>query len=807
MAGVCLIALATPTEARAQDATQDDAPAVYQSSEIVVTTRRRDELLQDVAVVVNPVTAEDISDLNLRDFTEVQSLAPGLSLSSNANGIGGNAQVRGVNFDINASGNNPTVEFYFNDAPITAGVILQQMFDIGQIEVQRGPQGTLRGRASPSGAITVTARKPDMFDWGGYTDWTANDIGTINLQGGLNVPVVPGVAALRVSGVWNTGEGDRVKSAFPTVDGRDPFNETWAGRVVGVVEPTDWLHLEGTYQRTDAYRRSFYQNESFSEVNPLATPSAVPIEAEDRLAIQNGPFRIRQIFDIFNWRAEAYFAGQSLIYQGQHYTQEIRSTEPTDWGNFFPDTDLDQVTRSNTTSTSHEIRLQNDMRLFDTLDYVIGFFDYKNETPTSLTRPTAVRLPVVPGVPGLDGGLAQVVQTPIVRAGESHEQSFFGNLTVHLGDFQISGGVRHIDYRETNGLMINGSSIPSAGQDDTHWIYSGSIQYDITPDVMIYASTGTSYRPGINVVGDFSLNQSALERSFLALPPETSESYEVGLKTSFADGRGTFNIAGYYQKFENFPYRVPGNGVYFVNYAYVAPNVVPQVASFNFAGAVPVEVKGVEADASFEVIPGLNISATASYSLGKIKDGVIPCTDLNGDGVPDQVNSAPSLTDLMAAVGADNISACTVNQRSSFLPPFTATLQGDYNFAVSGQTDAFVRGLFTFNGESQGVPTNEFDDVDSYGLLNVFLGLRDAEGGWEVSLYAKNLLDETTVLTRTDPRFTSYQQLGFGGFGGPTGVIFTGPTAESYTSTYTGITTTPPREFGLNVKFRFGSDK
>ena len=55
-----------------------------------------------------------------------------------------------MNFDANASGNSGTIQFYFNAAPLSPGAVLQQMYDIGQIEGQRGPQGTLRGRASPS---------------------------------------------------------------------------------------------------------------------------------------------------------------------------------------------------------------------------------------------------------------------------------------------------------------------------------------------------------------------------------------------------------------------------------------------------------------------------------------------------------------------------------------------------------------------------------------------------------------------------------------------------------------------------------
>jgi iron complex outermembrane receptor protein len=772
------------------------------ASVIIVQARRRDEDVQDVPAVIDTVTSEEVAKLNLRDFKEVQTLVPGLQLSTETNGVGGSAKLRGVNFDINASGFNSTVEFYMNDAPITAGIVLQQMFDIGQIEVLRGPQGTLRGRASPSGSITVTTRKPDLYSFGGAVDMTANDIGTINFKSALNVPVIEGIAAIRVAGVWDENEVDRVR---PITTGRDPFERTRAGRVSGLLQPTDWLSFEGVYQHMERNAVAWDQVASFSEVNPDAPSSPVYTATKDRLSNQTLPRTIHQVYDIYNWRAQASQWGQVLIYQGQHYDQKILSRTTQDTANLFPGEDVRQVTDSLAKSTSHEIRLQNEARLFGMVDYVVGFFDAKNDSPTDLTRPTPVRLPLAFG-----GGLATVAQTPISRLGGSHEQSLFGNLTVHIGDAtEVSGGVRHIDYTSDNQLIVGGQTIANDGQSAKKWIYSGSIKHNFTPDLMVYASTGSSWRPGLNVVGDFNITPSGLERRFLNLPAETSKSYEIGLKSTFLDGRMHFNVTGYHQKFKNYPFRVP-NGVYFLNRVAdrnASGQVIgthQEVGQFNFVGAVPVEVNGIEGDLSFEVSDHWNLGLVASYSLGEVKDGMIPCNDLNGDGIPDNVTSAPSLAQLQAAVGADNLAACQTSQRSAFQSPFSATLQSEYRVPISGKTDGYLRGLVSYNGKSQTDPTNIYDDVGAYALVNLYAGIRASDGAWEVSLFAKNLFETEKALTRTSPLSTSYQQLGFGGFG-PTGPILTGPTAATFTSTYTGVTMTPPREFGLNVRYAFGS--
>jgi iron complex outermembrane receptor protein len=266
------------------------------------------------------------------------------------------------------------------------------------------------------------------------------------------------------------------------------------------------------------------------------------------------------------------------------------------------------------------------------------------------------------------------------------------------------------------------------------------------------------------------------------------------------DHRAHFNVTGFHQTFNNYPYRIPSTGVYYVNtVALPAGGTAPQVSAFNFVGAVPVEVNGVEGEFSASVTRNWDVSLVASYSLGKIKNGTIPCTDLNGDGKPDSLSAAPTLAQLQAAVGANNISACQVSQRAGLLPPFSASLQSEYRVPISPKLESFVRGLLTFNGSSQDLPTNPYDDVKAYGILDLFAGLRAPDAQWELNLFAKNVLNTTEVLTRGDPVFTSYQEIVFG----PTGPI--GAAAKTFTSTYTPITLTQPREFGLNFIFRFGS--
>jgi iron complex outermembrane receptor protein len=803
LASASLFAVSAPVFAQSAEAPANEV-ADDPNQAIIVQARRRDELLQDVPAVIDTVTAEQIAKLNFRDFREVQNIVPGLELNSEANGVGASAKMRGINYDVNVSP-NPTVAFYLNDAPIAAGLVLQQIFDIGQIEVQRGPQGTLRGLASPSGSITATTRKPDLYKIGGTLEMAGSDIGTVNFRGAVGLPIIEGIAAIRVAGVVDENEGNRIKPIDRSFGGRNPSARTQAGRVTAVAEPADWLKFEGVYQHMNRRAISYDQSSSFSEVNPSAPPSPIYIDTSDRRSIQVNPTRIHQVYNIYNWRAEASALGQQLIYQGGRSTQHVVGRSPQDNAIVFPGENLFQDIESHSKTISHEIRLQNEDRVFDMLDYVVGFFDQKNALPTDLVTRTAVRLPVVFG-----GGLAVLSETPIAFRGRTHEQSFFGNLTAHLGSAtEISGGVRHIDYKSVNSLAVGGQIISTDGQDEKKWIYTGSIKHNFSRDFMIYASTGSSYRPGVNVVGDFNINPSARERSFISLPSESSKSYEVGLKSTMLGGKLRLNVTAYHQKFKNYPYRVP-NGVFYVNTVAVrdatgqVTGLRDEVAQFNFVSAVPVEVNGVEGDASFKVSDRWDVGVVASYSLGKIKNGTVPCNDLNGDGIADLEANGPTLAALQAATGGNNISACRSSVRSGLLAPFSASLQSEYRIPVSNRVEGYLRGLATFNGRSQADPTNIYDNAKSYSLINLYAGIRDPDGNWEVALFAKNVLETERALSRSSPLVTNYQQLGFGGFGAA-GPIFTGPTSTNVTSTYTSITTTPPREFGLSVRYSFGA--
>ncbi|CAN7584319.1 TonB-dependent receptor [Phenylobacterium sp. LjRoot219] len=801
LAGASFLAMASAANAQQTSATpQAGAAEPYVLGDIVVTARRRNEVLQDVPLTVNAVTSQELAKLNIRRFEDITAVVPGMTMAPNANGIGAVASVRGVNYDVNASGNNGTVEFYLNDAPISAGNLFQAMFDIGQVELLRGPQGTLRGRASPSGSMTVTTAQPHLSQYGGYVNATGTSLNGYNLQGAVNVPIVEDMLAVRIAGLLDENEGSRVKSI--RVD-QDPKSQTRALRISSRFEPTADLSFGVIWQQLNQKIRSFDQVESLQALDPTAPASPVFIDAADRLGVEDAGRQIRQRFDNLNLQGQYSFAGQRLNYVGAMNRQVFNSYGPQDVGDFFGPTfplftkDFAQVTHTYSKAWAHELRLSSEKPLFDgLLDYIVGAFYQKTDAPTNLTTPTMVWF----GVPSPTTG-GTVVRTPIIRTGGTKEQSIYGNLTLHVTEqTELSGGLRYIDYEDDAQLVVAGRTVSATDDHSNPIIYSVSAKHRFNEDLMVYGTVGSSWRPPVHAVGDFSLARTPRENSFLNLPPEKSTSYEIGFKSDWLDKRLRFNVSAFHQDFTNYPYR-SASGVFYVetaaNTSTTPPTLFQRVSQFNFVAAVPVKVNGVEAEASYQILDTWNLSGNVSYAKSKIKNADVPCNDFfPADGEPDTASGVPTIGQIRAASGGDNLAVCNVAFRASLAPLWASSITSEYHQSLRGDVDGYIRGLLQLYGDSKNDPSNAVDDVKAYALLNLYAGLRAPDGAWDVSLYAKNITKTERVLSRSPTPLTTNYNIG--------ATSFSGVTTYRGAST-TGITFTAPREFGVNVRYAFGS--
>ncbi len=189
----------TATPALAQDI--DD-------NEIVVTATRRDQALQDVPIAVTPVTAEMIQNSGIRDVQDLTSVAPSLQFNVSESESSATARLRGVG----TQGSNPGLESavgIFIDGVYRArnGVALSDLGEVQQIEVLRGPQGTLFGRNTSAGLITINTVRPDLTAFEAYGEATYGEFSESRVAAGLNIPLVEDVLGVSLFGSFADREG------------------------------------------------------------------------------------------------------------------------------------------------------------------------------------------------------------------------------------------------------------------------------------------------------------------------------------------------------------------------------------------------------------------------------------------------------------------------------------------------------------------------------------------------------------------------------------------------------------------------
>ncbi|CAN7346066.1 TonB-dependent receptor [Phenylobacterium sp. LjRoot225] len=776
LASVSVAAISTAAMAQPAASSSDDAML----SEIVVTARRKAESLQTVPQTVNAVTGNTLQKLNIQKFEDVQAIVPGLNLSSGNTGYTTAATIRGASFQVE-SGAAPTVAFYLNEATIGSSFLFQSMFDVGQIEVLRGPQGTLRGASSPSGAITVTTARPNLSDVGGVGNLALSDQGGRNLNGALNLPIIKEVLAFRVAGIIDDNHYDQVRSIN---NGLKPSSKSWGVRPSLRFEPNDNLAVNLMYQHYNRDLIAFDPVESLSLVNPAAPVVGPVIHAGDRLGITDGARTNRQKQDIVTGNVDYRFAGQKLSYVGSWSKQDIVAFSPSDAGNAFKGREYGQTLHSRAKQTTNEIRLASDERLFGQFDYTVGAYLSDFNPPSDLVSQSAITI---------GNNLVSIVNTPIQRRGKSKERSVFGNATWHLGDAtELSGGLRHIWYQDSGSLVVNGAALLNTHSKDEATVYNVSLSHKFSQDVLVYANTGSAFRPGPFFVGVFRPLTPRLQK-YTDLENEKSKSYELGFKSTMLDKRLLFNAAVYHQDFKNFIYRGPAIWYVDLNATGARPN------TFNFGSSVDAKIDGVDVDAAFQVAQGFNITAAFSYAKSKMKNQLIPCTDLNRDGVPDSNAVTPTLAQLQASSGGEAVAECRVKDAISQTPKWSLVLQSEYARPLNDSIDGYVRGLLSYYPKNKQDPYNPYDNVSDYGLLNAYAGVRSKDGGWDVSLYAKNLTNTREVLSRSNGVLTTgVQQLQ-----PPT---FRTAVGGTISSSYLGpIRLTPVREVGVNLRYAFGS--
>lgn len=783
-AAICATGIAS-----AQTTQTDESSA--STADIIVTAGKREERLKDVPMAVDVATGEQIEKFNLFDFKDVPALAPGLQIA-NTSGRVSVATLRGISFNPDIGG-PAAVAVYYNEVPVDIQTVTTAIYDIGQVEVLRGPQGTLRGRTAPAGAITLTTRRADLGKADGYLQATVSNKHARNFQIAASTPLIEDKLAIRIAAVLDRNRANHVYNI-----NRDEwsYQETESIRATLSFAPTERLRGNIMYQYLES---DLLQNRAVMGTGnqpSLFSPfvSGPAISASERLAVHEGSSFYTNKTHLITADASFDLGSHLISVLGGYQDTSLHSRTDQDVGNAVQGYDQVLTVPDPTRVYTAEARIDS---AFDGLfNYTLGvFYNQTRAGGLSSIRVDSFFANRVPNTPFPASMFALPLLAEVDIMNKTSDLAFFGQARLKLSDkLRVELGARYtrvvataqsfLEVTTTGGVGLPvpaGVVVPRAATVDPEFVRqvnhpltgTASVSYDWTPDITTYATYGRSYRRGSAQLGV----NSPLDSDLLVLEPERSDAIEIGLKAQMFDRRVSLNLAAFYQKFDGFV------GLVTAPTASARDGVIDgSASSISFNGdAIS---KGVEMQFDARPVDAWDISINASYADSHYDNAIIPCRDSNGDGVADTAGQP-------AVPIGQQVAFCRTNDRLANIPRFALSANSELRFSA-GSVEPFIRGLLTYRpGFYAQTADYRYKAITN---VNLFAGVRSPDAGWELTAFVKNLFNSTQITNATTAELQiATQYLTPGPAGSP----------APFRSGYTPVSVNPPREFGVTMNYRF----
>ena len=728
LAATALVASsAAATSAMAQDAaTREQEMEASTVDEIVVTAQRRDQSLQDVPISITAITGETLADQGASNLNDYFRQVPGLTVD-----VGGPARQRISLRGVQSNG-EATTGIYYDETPVTgpAGSAADagasqpdlNLFDVERVEVLRGPQGTLYGSGSMGGTVRVIFNKAQTDEYEGAIEAQASTVkdggdGYI-LRGMINIPLIQDKLGVRVTGFTEQRPGyvDNVRLGY------DDVNEGELSGVRAMVTwtPTDTLTINGSFisqtadyddatttwfetvgeYETNAFTKSPYSND-FTLYNLTARwslPFADLVATASRTdwdSVYSSDYTSTLAVNR-SGSCPSYFAVATCTpAQLAQYNTYKASRLPGVWHQ--PST-MDSETQEIRLSSIEGSPFEWTVGVFHETRY--DYFDSQVYSADPLTGNPLI-------IPGDETGWRSIETEVTQTAG-------FGELSYTLFDrLTLTAGARYYDYTKSVGgevLVANHVTLSAlqpyqrVSVDATGWVTKLNASFEVTPDIMVYATRSEGFRPG------GANNVPGIPNTLLPYEADSLTNYEAGMKGSFLERRLTFNAS-----------------VYQIDWEDMQINAQASAGAWNFitnAGAS--RMRGVELEAAARPLPGLDLTANFAY--------------IDAELTEDQVNSAIILTATAGRAG----------DRIVGIPKQSGAFSAAYRWPVSTAFDAMARVDYTYTGSAptQLRTTNaNYQMRPSYSLVNARVGIES--DAFDVYLFVNNVLDEVAVTSIT----------------------------------------------------------
>lgn len=701
---------------------------------VTVTTRRREESSQDVPTPMSVVSGQNLETQRVYRIQDLQQLVPSVNVAY--------MHARQSSVSIRGLGNNPasdglegSVGLYIDNVYLgRPGMAVFDLMDIEQLEVLRGPQGTLFGKNTTAGVINISTRAPS-FTPERSIETSVGEDGYFQTKGTISGPLNDQLAG-RFSAYRTRSDGD-IKNEY---DGHDLNGGSREGfRAQLLFKPDEDFNLRwiGDYNEEDssAGTRVLYNTgPTINGVNLYESRASaagatlvngrhrkVNLDNDQHVTVHQGGTSVEA-----NWTLPSDFT--------------LTSVSSYRFWNFTPRNDdgLNVPASYNAGVSVEDKQYSQEFRLAspkgEFFDYVVGAYYFGSDLDNKSFAYYGPQADIWNGTPA--GALANVTS---VGKGHIKTDSFalFAQGTWHLSErLDFTAGVRGT-YEEKNasvsrnaplgGVAVAGAAANArrgrAGVYDSGDLnqYSSSpsgllnLSYRITDDVLGYATLSHGEKSGgVNLAVGSAPTAGA---DSLLIGTERANNAELGFKSTLWDHRLQLNANVFWTQVN----------AYQTN-AYDAANRVQYLTN---AGSV--RSRGIEFESTVVPLRGLTLNFNGSYndvSYLSYKDA--PC--------PPEVSQAPG------APASCDLSGHQVVGASKWI----GNANGEYKWNLDNGFEPYVTGSYAFRSKAVGtVEDSDYGQIPSYAVVNLSTGLRGDfnQGQWDVSLWLKNAFDKTYYTT------------------------------------------------------------
>ncbi|QDZ08627.1 TonB-dependent receptor [Sphingomonas panacisoli] len=701
-----------------------DATAADDQSmpDIIVTATKSNERLKDVPASISVVTATDMTKGGITRFADYAARIPGLSFTS---GRTGNTQVTLRGITTGSSQPGSTTAFYVDEAPVgsvnayTGGNGITPDLDpsdLAQIEVLKGPQGTLYGAGAVGGLLKFTTVEPNLSTIEGSASAGVNtvakgDVG-YSARGMFNLPLVTDRLGLHVSGFYRRDAG-YIDNVNPVIGGKDANDaKIRGGRAVLSMKFTPELRLDlsATLQDTTTGAANIVDVDSVT-LKPIYGDLK-----QNRFAQETGRVRLR----LYNatWRADL---GKVNIVSSTTY-QRIFSGERTDASRTFgaafaglsgiADLGAALNTYKHSDRWSEEARVTANDLAGGILDVQAGFYWTYEGDKNRINNADLFHTATGVGIPSISVPAYALFGIPttspyglvFAKIDSSYQEfSGFGNIRLHFGQkFDILGGVRYAHDKQKYSQDYEGLLIPAitgfafrqlvaVGAEKANvatWLVSP--RFKISDDFMIYGRAASGYRPG-------GPNPAPPSGGVpLTFQPDRLIQYEVGFKASAMNKLLSVDAALFYTDWNNIQVQTSAGG-------------------FNFiVNGGKARSQGGEVTIRLQPATGLSFGLNAAYTDAKLTSDAPRAKGINGDRLP-------------------------------YVPRLSGSFTADYSATLSGSTKLNLGAALNYTGNRISDYSGNFPKhLPAYATVDLRAGLDF--GSFNLSAFARNLTDKRAIV-------------------------------------------------------------